>query len=183
MEGHPPRTASHHPRGTQPPAGHASLRTVLGPHARAAVRTARGQQTTALRREDGQPEADERLTSDASHNGARRPPARRPPPATPTAHDAGWLARAYADAVGPGPHRLCPGHTGNGSRLPALRDLRPGEGCPSQRWKATPPGQPPTTLRGTRPPAGHARQRDSAGPPLPHTRAHGTLAADPDSPP
>ena len=54
---------------------------------------------------------------------------------------------------------------------------------PSQRWKATPPATASQHPRGTQPPAGHASQRDSAGPPRPHTRAHSTWLADPDSPP
>ena len=54
---------------------------------------------------------------------------------------------------------------------------------PSQRWKAAPPGTDPHHPRGTQPPTEHASQGDSAGPPHPHSRAHSTLIAGPDSPP
>ena len=46
-----------------------------------------------------------------------------------------------------------------------------------------PPGDgPPPTPRYTAP-TGHAGQGDSVGPPHPHTRAHSTCVADPNSPP
>ena len=74
-------------------------------------------------------------------------------------------------------------------RPPAPENGRLGEGqrltsdAPSQRWQATPPGDcPPPTPRHAAP-AGHAGQADSAGPPHPHTRAHSTWVADPNSPP
>ena len=54
---------------------------------------------------------------------------------------------------------------------------------PSQRWQATPPGHgPPPPPRHAAPP-GHAGQGDSVEPPHPHTRAHNTWVADPNSPP
>ena len=37
--------------------------------------------------------------------------------------------------------------------------------------------------RGAQPPEGHARHRDSAGPPHPHTRQYNMWIADPDCPP
>ena len=54
---------------------------------------------------------------------------------------------------------------------------------PSQRWQATPPGDgpPPPTRHAA--PTGHAGQGDSAGPPHPHSGAHSTWVADPNSPP
>ena len=54
---------------------------------------------------------------------------------------------------------------------------------PSQRWRATPPsdGPPPPPRHAA--PTGHAGQGDSVGPPHPHTRAHSTWVADPNSPP
>ena len=45
-----------------------------------------------------------------------------------------------------------------------------------------PQGRRPTTPRHAAP-TGHASQGDSAWPPHPHTRAHSTWVADPDSPP
>ena len=51
----------------------------------------------------------------------------------------------------------------------------------------TPEGRPPGTAshhhRSTQPPAGHARQRGSAGPRRPHNRPHSKWAGDPDSSP
>ena len=98
-------------------------------------------------------------------------------------------ARCGAGAGSPRPHRPHPGHTGRGT--PATRPRRqtagggkaPDTRRPSERWQATPPGDgPPPTPRHAAP-TGHAGEGDSAGPPHPHTRAHRTLVADPDSPP
>ena len=46
-----------------------------------------------------------------------------------------------------------------------------------------PPGDSPPPPPRHAAPTGHAGQRDSVGPPHPHTRAHSTWVADPDSPP
>ena len=54
---------------------------------------------------------------------------------------------------------------------------------PSQWRKATPPGYGPPPTRRHAAPTGHAGQGDSVGPPHPHTRAHSTWVADPNSPP
>ena len=73
--------------------------------------------------------------------------------------------------------------------LPAPEDGRPVGGHapetrrPSQRLQANPPGDGPPPPPRYAAPTGHASQGDSAGPPHPHTRAHSTWAADPDSPP
>ena len=104
--------------------------TVPGPHARTPAPRARsGQRTPTARREVGQPGEDERLTSDAPHNGAARPPQGTP---SRQPHSAQLrLARAHAVRPMLGPPRLhhpCPGHMGNGSRLPAPRNEQPGEG-------------------------------------------------------
>ena len=127
--------------------------TVLGPHARTPAPTARGQRTPTARPEGGQPGEDERLTSDAPHNGARHPPRGRPN-ATPTVRNAGsqertlwgqcWVPHAHTTrardtrATGPG----CP-PPGMGAQERDSPDTR----RPSQRWEATPPGRPPTTPR------------------------------------
>ena len=54
---------------------------------------------------------------------------------------------------------------------------------PSQRWQATPPGDGPPPPPRHAAPTRHAGQGDSVGPPHPHTRAHSTWVADPNSPP
>ena len=114
-----------------------------------------------------------------------------PPPGTPPqrATPARKGTRCRAGAGSPHPHKPHPGHTGRG-----IPDARPrgqaagGGGAPdtrrpSERWHATPPkdGPPPTPQHAA--PTGHASQRDSPGPRHPHTRAHSTWRADPDSPP
>ena len=127
----------------------------------------------------------ERLTPGAPHNGGRHPPRGRPS-ATPTARNG---ARCGASAGSPRPHRLHPGHTGRRTRAARSRGRADGGGAapdtrrPSKRLQATPPadGPPPTPWHAA--PTGHAGQGDSVGPPHPHTRAHSTWVADPDSPP
>ena len=151
--------------------------------------TARGWWTPTARPVGGQSGEGQRLTSDAPHNGGRHPPRGRPS-ATPTAGNAGpqgrklwgrrWVPTAAPTA--PGTH---------GSRKP---------GCPLQRMggqgrqRLTPDvphngGRPPPPGDGPLPPprhaapTGHAGQANSVGPPHPHTRAHSTWVADPNSPP
>ena len=110
-----------------------------------------------------------------------------PPPqrATPTRKG----ARCGAVAGSPRPHRPHPGHTGRGTLAARSRGRAAGEGTapdtrrPSQRWQATPPGDSPPQPPRQAAPTGHAGQGDSVGPPHPHTRAHGTWVADPNSPP
>ena len=92
-------------------------------------------------------------------------------------------------AGSPRPHRPHPGHTGRGTLAARSRGWAAGGGTapdtrsPSQRWQAYPPGDgPPPTPRHAAP-TGHAGQGDSVGPPHPHTRAHSTWVADPNSPP
>ena len=85
----------------------------------------------------------------------------------------------------------CPhqGHTGHGTLAARSRGWAAGGGTapdtrrPSQLWQATPPGDgcPPPPRHAA--PTGHAGQGDSVGPPHPHTRAHSTWVADPNSPP
>ena len=79
-------------------------------------------------------------------------------------------------------------HTGRGTPAARPRGRAAGGGTapdtrrPSQRWQATPPGDgPPPTPRHAAP-TGHAGQGDSVGPAHPHTRAHSTWVADPNSP-
>ena len=54
---------------------------------------------------------------------------------------------------------------------------------PSQRWQANPPGDGPRPPLWHAAPTGRAGQGDSVRPPHPHTRAHSTRVADPNSPP
>ena len=98
-------------------------------------------------------------------------------------------ARCGAGAGFPRPHRPHPGHTGHGA--PAARSrgraaggvTAPDTRSPLQRWQATPPGDGPPQPPRHAAPTGHAGQGDSFGPPHPHTCAHGTPVADPNSPP
>ena len=118
----PPGTATHHPRGMQPPQNMQAKLTVLGPHTHTPAPTARGWRTSTARPVGGQSGEGERLTSDAPHNGGRHP-ARGRPSASPTASNAGpqgcslwgrcWVCTPAPTA--PGTH---------GSRNP---------GCPLQR--------------------------------------------------
>ena len=72
---------------------------------------------------------------------------------------------------------------------PAPGDGRPGEGqrlapgAPHNGGRPTPQGTAPRKPRGTQSPQGMQAQGDSVGAPHPHTRAHSTWAADPNSPP
>ena len=110
-----------------------------------------------------------------------------PPPqrATP----ARKVALCGAGAGSPRPHRPHPGHTGRGTLAARSRGRAAGGGTapdtrrPSQRWQATPPGDGPPPPPRHAAPTGHAGQGDSVGPPHPHTRAHSTWVADPNSPP
>ena len=186
----PPGTAPHHPRGTQPPQGMQAKGTVLGPHSHTPAPTARGWRTPTPRPVGGQSGEAQRLTSDAPHNGGRHPP-----PGMPSRQSHSEQRRpARAHAVGPvlGPHARTD-HTRDTRvakpRLPAPEDGRPGEG---QRLTPDAPhngGRPPPPRDGPPPPprhaapTGHAGQEDSVGPPHPHTRAHSTWVADPNSPP
>ena len=118
----PPRTAPHHPRGTQPPQGMQAKGTVLGPHTHTPAPTARGWRTPTARPVGGQSGEGERLTSDAPHNGGRHPPRGRPS-ATPTPSNAGPGGRTlWGSCWVPTPAPTAP--RTHGSRNP---------GCPPQR--------------------------------------------------
>ena len=98
-------------------------------------------------------------------------------------------ARCGADAESPSPHRPHPGHMGRGTPAARPRGRTAGGGTapdtrrPSQWWHASPPGDGPPPPSQHAAPAGHAGQGDSVGPPHPHTHAHSTWVADPNSPP
>ena len=74
-------------------------------------------------------------------------------------------------------------------RPPAPEDGRPGErqrltpDAPHNGGRPPPPGTAPPPPPRHAAPTGHAGQGDSVGPPHPHTRAHSTWVADPNSPP
>ena len=90
----PPRgTVPRYTSGTQPPQGMQAKGTVLGPHTRTPVPTARGWRTPTARLKGGQSGEGERLTSDAPHIGERHPPPRGRLSATPTARNAGPQGR------------------------------------------------------------------------------------------
>ena len=150
----PQGTAPHHPCGTQPPQGMQAEGTVLGPHNRTPAPTARGWLTPTARPEGGQSGEGERLTSDAPHNGERRPPR-----VTPFCHPHSVQrrpGRAHA-AVGPvlGPHDRT-----ERTRLPAPEEGDPGEAqcltpdAPHNGGRPPPPGTAPHHPRGTQPPQG-----------------------------
>ena len=130
-----------------------------------------------------------RLTPDAPHNGGRQPPGDALPPPPRRATPARRGARRGAGAGSPRPHRPHPGHTPRGTLAARSRGRASGGGTapdarrPSQRWQATPPpgdGPPPTPRHAA--PTGYAGQRDTVGPPHPHTRTNSTWVADPNSP-
>ena len=117
------------------------------------------------------------------------PPGDALPPTPQRATPARKGARCGAGAGSPLPHRPHPGHTGRGTLAARSRGRAAGGGTvpdtrrPSQRWQATPPGDGPPPPPRHAAPTGHAAQGDSVGPPHPHTRAHSTWVADPNSPP
>ena len=91
--------------------------------------------------------------------------------------------------LGPQAHTTAPEEQGQRGL-----DARPMDGRPEERKRPTGdaphngersprPGTTSHHHRGARPPAGHARERHSAGRPRPHTRAHSTWAADANCPP
>ena len=115
---------------------------------------------------------------------------RKCPFATPIASNAGPQGRTLCGGCWvPTPASTVTGS--HGSRNPSCppqraagRGTAPDTRGPSQRWRATPPpgdGPPPPPRHAA--PTGHAGQGDSDGPPHPHTRAHSTWVADPNSPP
>ena len=161
---------------------------MLGPHTHTPAPTTRGWRTPTARPVGGPSGEGERLTSDAPHIGGRHPPGDALPPPPQRATPARKGARCGASTGSPRPHRPHPGHMG--CRTPAARPrgraaprgTAPDTRRPSQRRQATPPadGPPPTPRHAA--PTGHAGQRDSVGPPHPHSRAHSTWVLDPNNP-
>ena len=117
------------------------------------------------------------------------PPRDALPPPPQGATPARKGARCGAGAGSPRPHRPHPGHTGRETLAARSRGRAAGRGTapdtrrPSQRWQATPPGDCPPPPPRHAAPTGHAGRGDGVGLPHPHTRAHSTWVADPNSPP
>ena len=117
------------------------------------------------------------------------PPGDAFPPPPQRATPARKGARCGAGAGSPRPHQPHPGHTGRGTLAARSRGRAAGGGTapdtrrPSQRWQASPPGDGPPPPPRHAAPTGHAGRGDSVGLPHPHTRAHSTWVADPNSPP
>ena len=116
-----------------------------------------------------------------------------PPPGTPLRHlnsEQRRPARAHAVGLELGPHARTD-RTRNTRVaepwLPAPEDGRPGEGqrltpdAPHNVGRPSPPGTAPPPAPRHAAPTGHASQGDSVRPPHPHTRAHSTWVADPNS--
>ena len=186
----PPGTAPPTPPRHAAPTGHASEGDSVGPPY---------PQTRAHSTWVADPNS---LPSRRAVGGGTAPDQRRPsqwwkapPPGTPLRHPHRQQRRpAMAHTVGPvlGP-RARTDRTGDTQVaepwLPAPEDGRPGEGqrltpdAPHNGGRPAPPGDGPPPPPRHAAPTGHAGQGDSVvGPPHPHTRAHSTLVADPNSP-
>ena len=167
----PPGTASHHPRGTQPPQGMQAKGTVLGPHTHTPAPTAQGWRTPTARPVGGQSGEGQRLTSDAPHNGGRHPPR-----GTPFRHphsEQRLSARAHAVVPVLRPHARTDRTRDTRVAepwLPAPDDGRPGEGqrltpdAPHNGGRPPPPGRAPHRPRGTQPPQGMQARGTVLGP-------------------
>ena len=185
----PPGTATHRPRGMQPPQGRQAAGTVLGSHTHTPAPTARGRRTPTARPVGGQSGEGRRLASGAPHNRGRHPPQGRPS-ATPTASNVDPQGRTlWGRCWVPTPAPTAPGT--HGSRNPGCPLQRTGSRGGDSAWHQAPPttvaghppgdGHPPPPRHAT--PTGRASHGDSVGLPHPHTRAHSTWEADPNSPP
>ena len=172
----PPGTACHKPPRHGAPTGHAGQGDSVGPphlHTRA--------HSTRLVDPNSPPSG--RAVGRGTAPDIRRPSQwwKAPPPGAPLRNpnsEQRWAARAHA--VGPvlGLHARTDRTRDTRVAepwLPAPEDGRPGEG---QRLTPDAPDN-----SGRPPPPGTAPQGDSVGPPHPHTRAHSTWVADPNSPP
>ena len=183
-DGPPPR-----PRHAAP-TGHAGQRDRDGPpHPHACARS------TSVADPNSPP-------SGRAVRGGGGPDLRRPsqrwkasPPGTPFCHphcEQRRPARAHAVGLVLGPHARTDrtrGTRGRGTPAARPRGRAAGGGTapdtrrPPQRWQATPPGDRPPPPPRHAAPTGHAGQGDGVGTPQPHTRAHSTWMADPNSPP
>ena len=163
---------------------------MLGPHTHTPAPTARAWRAQTARPVGGQ-------SGGGTAPDLRRPSQwwKAPPPGTPFRHPLSEQRRpARAHAVGPvlGPHARTDRTRDTRvaePRPPAPEDGRPGEGrrltpdAPRNGGRPPPPGDGPPPAPRYAAPTGHAGQGDSVGPPHPHTHAHSTWVADPNSPP
>ena len=187
----PPGTPFCRPHSEQrrPARAHA-VGPMLGPHARTdRTRDTRVAEPWLPAPEDGRPGEGQRLTPDAPHNGGRHPPRGRPS-ATPTASNADPQGRTlWGPCWVPTPAPTAPGT--HGSRNPGCPLQRTGgrgrdsvrQETPLTTVAGTSPGDGPPRLQRHAAPTGHTGQGDGVGPQHPHTRAHSTWVADPNSPP
>ena len=187
-EGHPPRDGLPQPsRHATPSQGLQAKGTVLDLHARVPTPTASGQRAPTARPDGGQPGEDERLTSDAPHNGARHP-RRGSPPAAPTGRNAGSQERTLCSwcwvphgltirapdtwATGPG----CPPPGTGGRESSGARRQTPSTTAEGHPW-----GQPPATAPAAcSPPQGIHTKGTVQGP---HAGSRGRASARPRTPP
>ena len=156
----PPGTASHHPRGTQPPQGMQAKRTVFGPQTHTPAPTACGLRTPTTRPVGRQFGEGERLTTDTPHNGGRQAPGNAPPPPPQRATPACKGARCGAGAGSRARTDRTQDTWVAEPRLPAPEGGHPGEGqrltpdAPHNGGRPLPPGTAPHHPHGTQPPRG-----------------------------
>ena len=184
----PPRDGPPPPTRHAAPTGHAGQGDSVGPphpHTRP--------HSTWVADPDSPPSG--RAVGGGTARDLRRPSQwwKAPPPRTPFRHPHSEQRRpARAHAVGPvlGPHARTDRTRDTRvaePRLPAPEDRWPGEGqrltpdAPHNDGRPSPPGTAPPPPPRHAAPTGHARQGDNVGPPHPHTRAHSTWVADPNS--
>ena len=162
--------------------------TVPGPHTRTPAPTACRRRTPTAHPEGGQLGEGERLTSDAPHNGERRPPRERPS-ATPTASNASSQGRTlWGRCWVPTPTPTAPRtHGSRNPDCPPQRTGGRGRDSASHRTPLTtvaghpPRGGPPTTHAACSPHRA-CKPGGQCWAPAPAHRAHSTWMADPDSP-
>ena len=188
MAGHPPGDGPPPPPRQAAPTGHAGRGDGVGlphPHIRAHSTWVADPNSPPSGRAVGRGTAPDLRRPSQWWKAA--PPGDTLPPPPQRATPAGKGARCRAGAGSPRPHRPHPGHTDRGtlaarSRGRAARGgTAPNTRRPSQRWQATPPGDGPPPPPRHAAPTGHGGQGDSVGPPHPHTCAHSTWVADPNS--
>ena len=190
MAGHPPGDGPPPTPRHAAPTGHAGQGDSVGPphpHTRA--------HSTWVADPNSPPSG--RAVGGGTAPDLRRPSQwwKAPPPGTPFRHPHSEQRRpARAHAVGPvlGPHARTDRTRDTRVAEPWLsapEDGRTGEGqrltpdAPHNGGRPPPPGDGPPAAPWHEAHAGHAGQRDSVGPPHPHTRAHSTWVADTNSPP
>ena len=178
----PPGTAPHHPRGMQPPQGMQAKGTVLGSHTNTPAPQQPAQWAGSWGRDGAWPQAPPTTVEGTSPGTSFRHPhseQRRPARAHAVRPVLGPHARTDRTrdtrVAEPWPHAPADGRPEEGQRLTP--------GAPRNGGRPPPPGDGPPPPPRHAAPTGHAGQGDSVGPLHPHTRAHSTWVADPNSPP